>query len=363
MNTVPWTCDAAESRSPSGLHCSHSPTPGRTGAPQRAQRMGRLGGPARAAAGVAGAVGVTGSMVPRTRRRSTTAVTSGRRPRRARRRRRSCGRARSPRRRRPRASAPRSRAAPAIQRRVADRLVAEPVALEPDEDASGPRAACRPPRAPRGRAAGSPRSCRRMWSSRRRCGAASRAPAGVSPPTMIGGAGSGTGMRDGVGQRVERRRPGDRAAGPQGADDGDGLLEPGDPLGRLGEVDAVGRVLLRRAADADARGSSRPPLAIWRVDAIRATSAGWRFITFITNGPTVTRASSAPRPSTGSSSTRRPGRSGRARPMKWSHAPHARRSRPHRAGARSRATSRARADRPEADPDRQPVALAASRHA
>ena len=37
MNTVAWTWDAAESLSPSGLHCSHSPTPMGTSAPQRAQ--------------------------------------------------------------------------------------------------------------------------------------------------------------------------------------------------------------------------------------------------------------------------------------------------------------------------------------
>ena len=39
--------------------------------------------------------------------------------------------------------------------------------------------------------------------------------------------------------------------------------------------------------------TSRPPLAIWSVDAIRATSAGWRFITLSTNGPTVTRSVAA----------------------------------------------------------------------
>ncbi len=37
MNTDPWTCPDATSRSPSGLQSSHSPTPGPTGAPQRAQ--------------------------------------------------------------------------------------------------------------------------------------------------------------------------------------------------------------------------------------------------------------------------------------------------------------------------------------
>jgi hypothetical protein len=32
----------------------------------------------------------------------------------------------------------------------------------------------------------------------------------------------------------------------------------------------------------------RPPEAIWRVEAMRATSAGWRFITLSTNVPMVT---------------------------------------------------------------------------
>ena len=58
--------------------------------------------------------------------------------------------------------------------------------------------------------------------------------------------------------------------------------------GRLGEVDAVGRVL-GGAPPMPMPSMSRPPLAICSVEAIRATSAGWRFITFITNGPTVTR--------------------------------------------------------------------------
>src|SRR4029079_11360471 len=36
MNTDPWTCPEATSRSPSGLHSSQSPMPGPTGFPQRA---------------------------------------------------------------------------------------------------------------------------------------------------------------------------------------------------------------------------------------------------------------------------------------------------------------------------------------
>ena len=39
--------------------------------------------------------------------------------------------------------------------------------------------------------------------------------------------------------------------------------------------------------------TSRPPLAMWSVEAIRATKAGWRFMTFITNEPTVTRCVAA----------------------------------------------------------------------
>ena len=35
--------------------------------------------------------------------------------------------------------------------------------------------------------------------------------------------------------------------------------------------------------------TSRPPLATWSVDAIRASRAGWRFMTLATNGPTVAR--------------------------------------------------------------------------
>jgi hypothetical protein len=35
-NTVPWTCELAESRNPRGLHRSQSPTSRATGAPHRA---------------------------------------------------------------------------------------------------------------------------------------------------------------------------------------------------------------------------------------------------------------------------------------------------------------------------------------
>ena len=57
-NTVPCTCDAAESRSPNGLHRSHNPIPGPTGAPQRAQ--GWVGSAAGDGVGGVGATGATG---------------------------------------------------------------------------------------------------------------------------------------------------------------------------------------------------------------------------------------------------------------------------------------------------------------
>jgi len=116
---------------------------------------------------------------------------------------------------------------------------------------------------------------------------ARRAPAGVSPPTMIAAAAPAREGR-GVSQRVVRRFARDGAAGPQRADHGDRLLEARDALGRRREVDSVGRVLARRAADPHP-SINRPPLAIWSVDAILARTAGWRFTTLATNGPTVIR--------------------------------------------------------------------------
>ena len=55
-----------------------------------------------------------------------------------------------------------------------------------------------------------------------------------------------------------------------------------------GKVHAVGLVL-PGAPPIPMPRTSRPPLAIWSVDAIRARSAGWRFMTLTTNEPTVTR--------------------------------------------------------------------------
>ena len=80
---MPWTCEADESRSPSGLQRSHSPTSSGTGAPQRAHGwvgLGRRGA----------AVGARGERrghgwCSRTRRwchgRPSRAATSARRPR------------------------------------------------------------------------------------------------------------------------------------------------------------------------------------------------------------------------------------------------------------------------------------------
>ena len=63
--------------------------------------------------------------------------------------------------------------------------------------------------------------------------------------------------------------------------------------------------------------TSRPPLAIWSVEAIRATTAGWRFMTLSTNDPTVTRdvAPAAIARIVQPSTT---GTVGSPRPMKWS---------------------------------------------
>src|SRR5215218_2020429 len=63
----------------------------------------------------------------------------------------------------------------------------------------------------------------------------------------------------------------------------------------------------------------RPPLAIWRVEAIRATTAGCRLTTFRTNVPTVIRwvAPAAIARIVGPSTT---GTVTSPRPMKWSHA-------------------------------------------
>ena len=94
------------------------------------------------------------------------------------------------------------------------------------------------------------------------------------------------------------------------------LLEPGDALGRRREVDAVGLVLLRVPADPD---PEHEPAAARDLEGatIRATTAGWRFMTLSTKGPTVTRSVRAAaiarivqHSTTGTSAS--------PRPMKWS---------------------------------------------
>ena len=114
---IPWTCELAESRRPSGLQRSHRPTSMATGAPHRTHACIGAGLAAVAVAGDGsrrghGPDGATMTTRPATTSRPRPAPTSGRSPRPARRRRRSSGPGRSRRRRRPPASAPRSRAAP-----------------------------------------------------------------------------------------------------------------------------------------------------------------------------------------------------------------------------------------------------------
>ena len=62
---MPWTCELAESRRPSGLQRSHSPTSMATGAPQRTHAcIGAGFAAARVAGGTVRGV-VTSLMVPR----------------------------------------------------------------------------------------------------------------------------------------------------------------------------------------------------------------------------------------------------------------------------------------------------------
>ena len=156
---------------------------------------------------------------------------------------------------------------------VGDLLVAQPLALEADEHELVRRGA-----GPRPRALEVRRQVRLEVVVERVPAvadpAARRAPLRVSPPMTIRGAGSGTGIRRRAVERVEVRRAADRAAGPQRADRGDRLLE-----------------VMRRAPAARGRGCrtpraraarrrcpmprmSRPPLAIWSVPAIRASTPG-----------------------------------------------------------------------------------------
>ena len=116
-----------------------------------------------------------------------------------------------------------------------------------------------------------------------------------------------------VHERVERRLARDRTAGPERPDDRDGLLEPGTSFGRFGERHPIGRVLAWRATDPDAQDQptatgdlerGRHPgdergMAVHDVEHERAHrhALGLRR-----------------RPSRGSSSPRRPARSGRPCP-------------------------------------------------
>src|SRR5205809_311970 len=112
--TEPWTCELAESLSPSGLHRSHRPTSSGIGAPHRAQPWVRIGWRGVGWAGVAGMGEVIAKRWCHGRAMRATdapAITSGRRPRQGRRRRCSSGRGGSPRRPRSRAIVPRRRAA------------------------------------------------------------------------------------------------------------------------------------------------------------------------------------------------------------------------------------------------------------
>ena len=217
---------------------------------------------------------------------------------------------------------------------------------------AGPRAAGRPPRAPRDRAAGSPRSCRRTPIQPSPIRPASRAPAGVSPPMMIGGGGTGTGMGVRLDQRVERRVARHRAAGPQRADDRDGLLEARDALGRLREVDAVRRVLLRGAADADPEDQ---PAAAGDLEGRRHPGDERRVAVHHVEHERPdghVRRSRRP-PSTGSSSSRRPAPSRSPRPMKWSQATDAGVARRVEPACALEPPARLGPDRAQADPDRQ----------
>ena len=207
------------------------------------------------------------------------------------------------------AAAQRSRAAAWIAHPfgVGDRFVAEPVALEPDEDelvlTLAPfglerleverqvrvevvverRPAVADP-------AGEPGSVARLAADRR--SAAAGPGPGYAVASSSGYNARGAASPDHRSTARGSSRPPPRGGGPARA-----------PRGT--------RCRRRRAPGARRRsrspGSAGPPLAIWSVPAIRARSAGWRFMTFATNGATVTRSGPTPRPSRGSSRTRRPG--------------------------------------------------------
>ena len=222
-----------------------------TGAPQRAQPWVGSGCRAGAAAGCdeSWSVGVIASRWCHGPR--SAGATSARRPPRARRRRRSSARGRSPRPRRPRASAPRSRAAPGPTGVSRERLVAQPVALEPDD-----HPLVLAPPAGRLERLEVERQVRLEVVVEGRPAVAD--PAGQPRPGRRLATDDDRRRRD-PGRDARRRRRAGRTASAR---------VTGPPVhsarmtatasssratrsGAVREVDAVGRVLLRRAADAD----------------------------------------------------------------------------------------------------------------
>ena len=262
---MPWTCELARSFSPSGLQRSHSPTSRATGAPQRAHGwVGPAAGSGRAAGAGIDGCGHRSSMVPRIGRNpeaggrardarryqrstaSTRASTSGGRP----------GEDDRP---------VRAGLVPALpgRARLAAPTRVSAMSASPSQSPwkptrrAGPRVAGRPPRAPRGRAAGSARSCRRTSLQPSPIRPASRAPAGVSPPMMIGGGGVGTG--NACAPRAAGRTATGRVTGPPVHSARMTATASSSRATRsfgVGELDPVGRVLLRCAADARSRGSA-----------------------------------------------------------------------------------------------------------
>ncbi len=200
MNTVPWTCDAADrgARADCSARIARHPV-------RRARRSGRTGGWARRP----GPVRSGPTCRPATPRARPKGRQAGVRrghpvdgatnddhqrspPPRGRRRRRSTARARRPVRTGLPPVAPRS---PAERRPTACRGSTPRPASRPGtrRGPSGPPAASPTPRATPGTAAG---CCSKLSSNADQPSPirpASRAPAAVSPPMMIGGGGSGTG--------------------------------------------------------------------------------------------------------------------------------------------------------------------------
>ena len=83
---------------------------------------------------------------------------------------------------------------------------------------------------------------------------------------------------------VVRTRERHGTSGPQRPDDSDGLAQVVGAHGRRRQRDAI-RLVLARIAAVAIPSRNRPPETAWRVEAMRATSAGSRFITLSTNVP------------------------------------------------------------------------------